>query len=268
MPDLKEPNFFAFSGKPTYFKGPKTEIIWDINEYLRLFEPATEGQLLGEASTVYLNHYEKTIINIKRHIPGWKEIKIIIILRNPVERAFSFYLYHKLLNAEPLEFEDAIEPKVIDERIKNNWNPGYDYIGFGLYYKQTKAYLDTFPHVKVCLFEDLKMDAVGLMRDIFRFLEVEDSFIPSVRVYNPSGIFKSKLFQRFLNTPGLVSRFFPLIKLIPLDKRIEIVEAIKYKVLKKPEMKEETKQYLKNLYRDDILKLQELIGRDLSHWLK
>ena len=61
----------------------------------------------------------------------------------------------------------------------------------------------------------------------------------------------------------------PVVKtLIPQGGRRKIIEKIKMENLQKPQMKPETREYLKNLYREDILKLQDLIKRDLSSWLE
>jgi hypothetical protein len=69
MPKEKEPQFFAFSEKPTHY--PHPPIIWKFDDYVKLFENAEESQLIGEASLGYSLCYEETINNIKKYIPEW-----------------------------------------------------------------------------------------------------------------------------------------------------------------------------------------------------
>jgi hypothetical protein len=86
--------------------------------------------------------------------------------------------------------------------------------------------------------------------------------------YNPSGAPWSRLFHRLLSTPGLISSRVPLIKLIPLETRIGLTEKLsRLNIRKKLVMTEQSRQYLRDFYREDVLKLQELISRDLSKWL-
>ncbi len=268
IPEMKESYFLAYDGKVTEFAHHKMPVVSDFNGYARLFEPAGEDQILGEVSASYLYLHETTIPNIKKYIPDWRSLKIIMILREPVERAFSMHSAFVTWDEEPLKFEDAL--KKCRERLKNNWHPEFDYIGYGFYYEQVKAYLDSFPHVKVYLYEDLKKDTKGLIKDIIGFLGVEDSDVPYTHEkHNPSRVPKSKFMHDSLHKPSLISSVFPPVKLIPLDTRIEITrKLIDLNIMRKLKMRKNTQQQLKKLYREDILKLQELIGRDLSGWLE
>ena len=122
-----------------------------------------------------------------------KEPKIIIILRIPIDKAFSAYNHRRIAGIESQSFE-----KVIKDEGKNRV-----YITIGFYYKQVKAYLNNFSQVKVYLFDDLKKDTLGLVQDIYHFLSVDSSFVPKSieRRYNPSGIPKNKLLYDFLIKP-------------------------------------------------------------------
>jgi hypothetical protein len=267
---IKEPNFFVFGGKrPPEGSHPKTRDagVWRFDDYAALFEPAREGQVLGEVSTPYLSDHRKVIPNIKKFVPEWSRLKIIMILREPAARAFSQYMMYRLWGVERLEFEDAVREST-DLTGKRTRLPRY--IGPGYYYGQVKAYVDNFPHVKVYLLDDLKADATGLVRDLHRFLGVDRSFVPEMKTqYNPSGAPWSGLIHRFFSTPGALSSRIPLLRMISLEKRISFTEKLlRLNIRKRVRMKEETRRYLRDLYREDVLKLQDLIGRDLSGWLK
>lgn len=270
IPSVKECRFF--SQMSANFKGPGDEIlnkniIKSLDEYRLLFSSVKNEKAIGDVSPDYLYFYEKSIEKIKQ-ILG--DVRIIIILRNPVERAYSQYLHLLRDERETLSFEDALSNEEI--RKKANWEWFWSYKDVGFYYKQVKAYIENFSQVKIYLCDDLKKDALLLIRDIYRFLEVDDSFVPDDlnKRYNISGVPKSRWLYEFLNRPNsLRTALKPFISIIlPKSKRQELKFLITEKNLKKTDMKTETREYLKGLYREDIIRLQELINRDLSHWLK
>lgn len=213
MSENKEPRFFAYENNPEFFY-PETPVK-TFDEYTRLFEPAGKDQAAGESSVAYLYFYKKTIRNIKRHVPAWQNLKIIIMLRDPTERAFSHFALGRLLGVESEELTDLGFMRSEGKEF---------YIKVGMYYEKVKAYMENFDYVEVYLYDDLKADALRVVKDIFLFIGVDYSFQPDVSTrHNPT---------------------------------------------KKPKMKKETREHLKDVLREDILKLQELIGRDLSAWLR
>jgi len=270
MPDKIKETFF-FTGENfedinpvggNYGRG----VITSLNEYKKLFEVPENTIAIGEACVGYLYFYKKSINNIKQVLSN---PKIIIILRNPIDRAFSNYLHHVKDGFEEHTFEDAL--KLEDEREKDKWWWGYQLTKAGFYYNQVKAYTENFKQVKVYLHDDLKHDAVGLIKNIYEFLEVNSSFTHGIMKikYNVSGIPKNKFIHYFLAKPN---PFKTAIKtmvnpFLPEEKRKKLSQILMLKNLEKPQMKPQTREYLKNLYREDILELQDLINRDLSHWL-
>ncbi len=269
LPRIRKETFFLVSPKNILGKGPGNfgkDLIENLNEYSRLFIGYEKYKAIGEACVAYLYFYKNTIPNIIRYLGN---PKIIIILRNPVERAFSNYLHHVRDGLEELCFEDAL--KAESKRKAENWWWGFQLIDPGLYFNQVKSYLSNFTHVKIFLYDHLKENPLDFLKQIFDFLEVEPSFIPDVKTrYNVSGIPKNKLLHNFLTKPNILKKVMkPLIKIFMTEEnKRRFVDGIRTRNLKKPEMKTETREYLKNIYREDILKLQDLINRDLSHWLK
>jgi len=271
MSPIKEPHFLIgidFSNIDE--KGGRydklNKVIYRLEDYLNLFKNVKEEKAIGEATVGYLFFYRETIPNIKKYL---KDPKIVILLRDPVDRAFSHYMHHVRDGYETLYFEEALK---MEEKRKNWWY-GYQYTKLGFYYKQVKAYLDNFSNVRIYLFDDLKKDSLKVVQDIYRFLEVDDSFVPpSIGIkFNVTGIPKNKFLHEFLRKPNAIkSTLRPLARLVLPDEetRERFLRKLLQKNLKKPEMKPETRDYLKRLYKEDILKLQDLIKRDLSHWLK
>ncbi len=271
MSPVKEPKFITSQFLKFPFKGVKDDevmksMVKDFKEYCNLFAMSNNEKAIGEASADNLYYYEKAIPYIKKFIG---EPKIIIILRNPIERAFPAYLHLVRDNRELLTFEKALEVEGIRE--KNNWEFIWFYKKVGFFAEQVRAYLESFSHVKICFFEDLVKNPLNLVQDLYKFLEVNHMFVPDInKRYNVSLIPKSQILHKFLTQQSIIKENLKnLLKIFISDKQIGIlVENAKTKNLYKPEMKQKTRKHLIDIYREDILKLQDLIKRDLSHWLK
>jgi hypothetical protein len=108
------------------------------------------------------------------------------------------------------------------------------------------------------------------MKDIYNYIGVDSSFIPDVSTkHMMSGIPHNRLVHYLINKPNFIKRMLkPIIDAALSDeKKYKIICNINAKNLVKPEIKPETRKYLKNVYREDVLKLQDLINRDLSNWI-
>jgi len=261
IPYIKECRFF--SQLPTNFKGLGAEFfvnsgIRDKNDYFGLFENY-EDKVCGDISNDYLYYYDASISNIKRYLG--KDVKIIIILRNPIDRAYSNYMHHVRDGWEDCSFEEALIKE--SWRIKHNWAWPYHYVKVGMYFNQVKAYLENFNNVKVFLFEDLKKEL--FYKELFNFIGVDYIKIETNKVYNFSGIPKIKSIQNLIRTDNFLKKIIKsLISSSSKDKLLYHIQRIN---LRKIEMKEETREYLKEIYKDDVYKLSDLIKRDLSFWI-
>ena len=268
MSSTKEPSFFLAQFKPVPEKGigdDERKYYQDVEDYCRLFKKAGNRKAIGEASSENLYHSEKVIPSIQKYLGN---PKIIISLRNPVERAFSAYTYLISQNREFLSFEEGLEQE--EKRRRDGWRQIWFYQDAGFYFRRVKAYLENFGEVKICLFDDLKKSPGSLVQDIFRFLGVDSSVVPDVTVrYKTSGIPRSKKINRLFEEP---TRLRSLVRgvgklVLKEDRWIKWRDRLKAKSYAKVEIKAETGKYLENAYREDILKLQDLIHRNLSRWL-
>ena len=112
------------------------------------------------------------------------------------------------------------------------------------------------------MYEDLKAKAIALLQDIFRWLEVDDTFVPDMALRpNKSGMPKNKLLHQILTKPNPIKTI--LKPLFPAKIR----QKIRHQNLNTPQIYPEVRQQLIDLYRADILQCQDLIQRDLSGWL-
>jgi len=276
VPTPKEPYFLIgekYQNVNSEFAHYVKQKIKEFNEYQEIYKNSCSKKAIGDFSAAYLYFYESTIKNIKKYI-GLP--KILIILRDPSERAYSNYLHHVREGNESESFETAL--KLIDKRMNENWWWGYFYKEAGLYYEQVKAYLENFSQVKIFLFEDLESDAQKVVDETCSFLDVPAIKINANKIYNKTGIprknLRTFLYNKWIkwvdgkhSVPTQMMR-----KTLPHNIRSSIRETLKeqllLKSLNKPKMNPETRKMLIEYYREDILKLQELINRDLTNWLK
>lgn len=256
-----------FSQMTGNFDGPgdkhiDSSITRNLEDYIALFDGFTGETAVGDISPEYLYFFEKSIPLIKKTLND--DVKIIIILRSPVDRAFSGYNHYKRDKREFLTFEEALEKE--EERSQNNWIWAWQYKNSGLYYRQVKSYLDNFKNVKVLLFEDFNDVPKKILREICEFIEVTPNFeFDTSYKYNVSGDPKNAVLYKLETSRGLVNF---VKKLVPRS----VVAKIKNswsgeKQMVKTDMKPETRKQLIEFFRDDILKLQELLNKDLSRWL-
>lgn len=263
-PYNKETYFFSFFNRELpYEKDFLDYAIKNPVEYFSLFK-GKENLLLGEASIGYLYDYEFCIQNIKKFYgEEYRKVKIIMILRNPVDRAFSHFNFLIRNGIESLSFEEAIKKEVIQER--KTIRPGFDYLEYGMYAKQVKAFLDNFDNVKVFLFEELR-DFSKLSNDLFQFLEIEPKALNQAIKANPSGIPKSKFIVSLLRKNRLLSIIYRMFPLRTQDRLKNTRDKVLAKFLKRTKMNEDTRRDLVEYFREDIDKLERLLEKDLSGW--
>lgn len=257
IPTVKEPHYFS------EYPQPRAPVFHCVEDYLHLYSGCPDDIVAGDASTSYLysRHAARRIFDLQ------PRAKIMIILRNPIDRAYSFYWHNRREFIEDLSFEKALEAE--GRRIAENRPFRFHYVNSGRYYGQVKAYLDVFGRdlVRIYFFEDLLEDADSLCRDMFSFLGVSPSHPVNTDMrFNPSGPYRSQLIGQLLAPQfparSVVRRLFP-----HLARRAKY-HLLNLNVKDPPPMKPGTHDRLARFFEEDILKLQELVHRDLSHWLE
>lgn len=274
MPNNKEPKFFAYEGEKIDFRGPKDNallvptIVTEIEAYKKLFRDAQDEIALGEASPIYLRS-AKACERIKHYIP---EAKLIAVLRNPVDRAYSAFSHLVRDGVEPTDdFELALHEE--ERRTREGWALHWQYVRAGFYFEYLRRYLDSFDtsQIRIYLYDDLSANPAVMIKDIFRFLEVDDGFQADLsKRFNVSGIAKHKWLHNLIRQPHPVKSAFKAS--LPPHFRERVRERVvgldrRYNTTRLPPMSQETRERLKQVFREDILKLETLIERDLSAWL-
>jgi hypothetical protein len=270
MSPVKEPHFFSFDDESKLTKGPGDPIhkaITNFDEYQALFDNVTNEKAIGEASTSYLYRPEAP----KRIHAMLPDTKLIIILRNPVDRAFSAYMHVVRDKRETAkDFTEALSLE--DSRIAADWEPIWHFTNVGHYYEQLERYFKLFKkdQIKIFLYDELNTNQDKLIKDAYQFLEVDPTFSPESSVrYNVTGKQKNHFFFKATNwlftNPNpirwLSRQFFSDVQ------RGNFANWVRQKNLTKHSLSQDERNQLVNLYKDEILKLQTLTELDLSKWL-
>jgi hypothetical protein len=283
MSPIKEPHFLADEVRKENFAEEKREKIeqWEValrqylqgtmsarfpsgpvsdwQDYLKLFQPAGDRPAIGEASPCYL--WSKTAPgNIAARFPN---AKIVMVLRNPAERAFAQHLHTLSFASAPITFREHMETAL--RSTTRRIGELYPFLEFGLYGEQVERYLNLFARdrIGIFLYEEFQNDPLSLMGSIFRFLGVDETFVPDMSErHMASRIPRSFTVNRFLQQSGIrgVASF------VSPGLRRRIRHAF-FRPRATMALEPFDRARLVDFYRQDIQKLSILLGRNLSSWL-
>jgi hypothetical protein len=267
MCPLKEAGFFWAYGQPIRLHGPGAEklrnrLVTQLNDYQKLFKDARGAQTVGESSVRYLVS-PAAPKNIHHFIPA---ARLVVILRQPAERAFSAFAHNRRDGLEPCDdFAQAIAE---DRQGKRDDWEFCRYLDRGFYFTSLTRYLEYFDRsqIHISLLEDLIQDPQGLMCGLFGFIGVDEAFEPDLtHKHNASGVIHNPLLRTvWTHSNRLRVAVRPY---LPAKMRHAAFEWV-IRDLDKMKMPADQRKELTEIYRPDILQLQELIQRDLSHWLE
>lgn len=267
----KDTFFFNFDGRDPDYGGPsdndwyRGRAVVHRDDYEALFDGVTTEMAIGEACPQYL-YDPDAASRIHRYTP---DAKLIAVLRDPVERAYSSYL-QQVRDGLETETDFAAALSREDDRIRANWRPMWHYRARGFYFEQLERYLSLFgaKQVRLYLYEDLQREPAGLLREIYGFLGVDDRFEADISVrHNRAGIPRSRGLYNLIMTPNKLKTVVR--PLLPVSVRRMLKGAVidSGVNLQRPDIPAELRRSLMSEFRDDILALQGLIDRDLSHWM-
>ena len=260
---IKETNFFVHDGQNPLLLGqwPSSDFpIRSLEDYRALFRDAAGAKAIGESSPKYLVD-PKAAERIRHHLPA---VRLIVMLRNPVERAYSSYARYVRDRDERRSFARAIadeEQGIYDGALR--FGQGR-YVWPGYYARHLRIYFGLFDRSQIAihLFDDLQADAGGLMRQLFGFLEVEEAFVPDTGVrHNSSGKPRNPLLRPLLHK-SILTRTARRVLPGSLRRRAEAVQRAwrDSSAQTAPSLPPEIRATLIARYRDDILELQDVIG--------
>ncbi|MCL7939445.1 hypothetical protein M8009_03880 [Halomonas sp. ATCH28] len=269
LPELKEPHFYSDDLR-------LRDRIDDHKSYSRLFDDAPASSIVGEASASYL-FSKNAVHSIMAENP---DAKIIAMLRNPVEmiQAYHSELCYNLSEDEH-NFEYAwslqaarrqgqnIPPSCVEPNI-------LQYYEVGCLGDQVEKLMSIVPASQrlVILHDDVKQDVEGVYRDVLSFLEVSPVLPNSFEVVNERKRLKNKnLALLHKNLPERLGRLYGPLK--KMGNAVGITPSRwmeKYNIEKgkKERLPEHFVHELEDAFRPQVEKLETLLGRDLSHWLR
>jgi len=238
LPEQKELHFF----NRNFDKG--------LDWYKAFFQGVKGEKAIGEITPDYLHNYE-ALKRIAMIIP---KAKLIISLRNPVDRAYSAY---KLLSTrvyKDISFDEAFWQK--------------DYIRkVGFYYNHLRRLYELFPEdqILVILYDDILSSPKKILTNMFVFLDVNPNFSPKALTKKYNKILFPNV-QNLLVSIGLGG----ILSFIKNSKCGDLIKKLFFYLENLRTIKHDKKDFTRyiEVYREDILNLQNLIQRDLSSWLK
>lgn len=263
----KEPHFFAFAGEPAHFTGPGDDeminrsIVTSPTDYAVLFSRAGNTAHRGDGSVSTLYYHDRAVDNIVRYAP---DAKLIVMLRDPVARAYSSYLYLRGRGWETsTTFEDGLRAEA--DRTKAGWHHMWRYRALGQYAAQLTPFIERLgrDRLHVIVHDDFASRPQETMRGVQAFLGLDPRPLDATSRVNEGGEARSSLvahgIRRIRRHPTLrraATRVTP-------DRWRERVRS---RNLYKPPIRTETAGLLRSEYDDGIGALERLLDLDLSPW--
>jgi hypothetical protein len=228
-------------------------------EYERLFRGADRVLAVGEASPTYL-FYERSAARMQQAIP---DAKLICVLRDPIERAYSHYGLARKMGFETLsDFEAAVAAE--GQRWLQDRSMRFTYTRASLYCDGLREFWTRFPRerILVLLFQDFAADPAGAMREVYRFLGVDDRFTPDVGVrHNRSLMPRSSLVREAFRRPRRLRR------LLQRNLPPRLVSRLGDLIMRPhPGLMPSMRERLLPRFEEDVRGLERLLDRDLTAW--
>lgn len=266
LPEQKELHFFSSSSLLERPNGPGmkfvlADIIRSKEKYCEIFSDVSVDQIAGDISPSYLSD-KKAADSIKESLGN---PKIIIMLRNPVDKVFSQYLHLRRAAREKCSFEEALELE--KQRGELMWGDMWLYQRSGYYYENVKYYIDLFgkDSVHIILSEKFKNETQQELYRLFNFLQIPSTTIQNTsQEFNVSALPKSNLVARMTDASALT---YIAKKVIPRKYGSTLKKLIQnFNLGERPLLSEKTRERLLSAYKDDINKLESLLNIK-TNWL-
>ena len=255
MSSEKEPDFFSdkeLLEQGLYYGGSRIDTL---EKYNKLFSERKEEKMLGEGSVSYL-FYSEVPLRIKEYNP---KSKIIIMLRNPIERAYSHYLMDYRLGLTSESFESEFH--------KKKGLNFQQYFLLGNYSSQIKRYLDVFgkENIHIVWYSDFKKNSEKEVKEVFNFIGVNSSFkIDFETIHNSFTMPKNNFIRKIYSAVWLrkiLTLMFP-------SKLIKSVRSLFIREGNKPKLQEGLRKKIQLYYQNEIKELEQVLSVNLDRWRK
>ena len=269
---VKEPKYYMCGDSPPpAYKGPgdahsNQEWVWQRERYLSLFDDGPEGTLLGESTPFYLyNRDARRRIAVDN--PG---AKLIAVLRDPVDRAYSNWMHLWMDGLEPrADIVEAVSHE--QKRIDAGWAPFWHYQSLGMYGRQVQDLFDHFPREQVLLlrYKALVDQPDQVLNRVFGFLGVEGQEIASIpsdnsRPFVRNGV-RARTVGPVIRAGASVGALLPPQVWRKLSKPL-INQLHKGGEASRPKLTPEQREQLVAPHLEDIELLERLTGESFEEW--
>ena len=261
-------HFFTFEILSKLKNGPRDKIVkkTQVNnseKYLKFYREVKNEIAIGDASPSYIN-YPTQFPKIKEYL---NNPKLIIVLRDPINRAYSNYLHLKREQRETLSFKEAINIK--EERKSKKYSDFWYYKFNSTYYEKLVKAKEIFSDVLIITTEELSNNNEATMKKVYKFLDVDLSFKAkqNSNKFNKGGYYKKNFFTKIIFQPSIFKNLIKrVIKPKPLLK-ILLARTASIFSIKAEQIDKETEIHLKKYFKEEVAKLKSL-NVDVSNWRK
>jgi len=271
MSPIKEPKFFLTDGPPPTRGGPGDaltyrEHVWRRDRYEALFDAAQPGALRGESTPLYL--YDRAAMRrIRQTIPA---VRLIVVVRDPVERAHSNWTHLWSAGLEPIgDFAAACAEE--ERRIAAGWASFWHYTGLGKYGEQLEYVFSLFPRDQVLVLRYRQLvDSPAVVLDrICAFLGVTPGVVTEIPRENvtahPERTVAHRAVSLGMRAGDVLARLLPGDAAAAATHRLE--RFAQRGSRERQPLSWEQRQVLLPRFEDDIRLLEVLLGEDFGDWL-
>jgi hypothetical protein len=268
---IKEPKYFMCGdAPPPLYLGPgdahsRREWVWRRDHYLALFADAPPDVLVGESTPLYLDD-PAALLRIQAVKP---DARLIAVLRDPVDRAYSNWMHLWSDGLEPeSDFVTAVAME--DARRRRGWAPFWRYRSLGLYGHQLAHVRTLFgpEQIHVLRYRDLVEDPHRTLAGVWDFLGVPPGPLPEVPKDNVKPFvpdtFRSRTLARVVRAGAMAGSLAPPELWRSVEKRM--LTALQSKGERRPSLNPEQRKQVQGYFLDDLELLEQLTGRDFSDW--
>lgn len=267
-PVRKELHYFSYDLLARHLSGPGDGVVMRSlcatrEEYMGHYAAARTERVIVEVSPSYMYYADEVSERIKDELGS---VKIVALLRDPVERAFSQYMYLVRENRETLSFYDAL--MVEQERENAGWSDIWRYSAHSCYASSIRKYVSAFgcENIRVILTHELAVSTEHVLADLFVFLGVDSTVRPdTTRIYNRSGEPRSRFVADFFARSNIVKSIGKAI--IPERIRVPLrLTILDLNTGAKREIDQRSRQLVMERCHSDVVELERLLGRTTG-WL-
>jgi hypothetical protein len=271
MSRVKEPKFFLTDNtRPPRLGGPGdaqtlAKYVWRLADYQALFAGAPAGALRGESTTLYL-HDRQAHLRIRRLLP---DVKLIVVLRDPVDRAHSNWAHLWSAGLEP-EADFVTACGLERQRAAAGWLPFWRYLEIGLYGRQLQHLYSVFPADQVLWlrYRDLREAPLATMDQICAFLGVATGLLSEVPAENVTTHVSTspanRALAQILRAGAAVGQVFP--ERLRRNASAPLLQVLQREQRAREPLHPEQRAALIGHFAEDVALLEQVTGESFPQW--